>query len=144
MNPRALALLLAAAPVLAFGHAVVTPAESSVGQTQQYTLHVPNEKGVPTVVVKLLFPAQIEVTTVDEQAGWRLALERDPKGRIVGATWTGSLPPKANVGFTFSARNPAGAATVVWNVVQTYEGNLAVEWTGPVGSKTPASRTNIH
>src|SRR6185295_18491657 len=44
MSLRTIALLLAAVPGLAYGHAVVTPAESSAGQAQQYTLHVPNEK----------------------------------------------------------------------------------------------------
>jgi len=144
MSLRTIALLLAAVPGLAYGHAVVTPAESSAGQAQQYTLHVPNEKDIPTLTVQLRFPAEIDVTAVDEQDGWRLALKRDSSGRITGATWTGSLPPKAKVGFTFTARNAAAPATVAWNVVQTYEGNVVVEWTGAAGSKTPASRTTIH
>jgi uncharacterized protein YcnI len=143
MNLRLFALLLGAVPALAFAHAVVTPVESGVGATQLYTLHVPNEKDVPTVAVKLTFPAQIEVAAVDELEGWRLAVERDSKGRIVQATWTGSLPPKAKTELTFTARNPAAAATVAWNVVQTYAGNLTVEWTGAAGSKTPSSRTTI-
>ncbi|MEO8465362.1 MAG: DUF1775 domain-containing protein [Gammaproteobacteria bacterium] len=143
MTPRALVLLFAAIPALALSHAVVTPAESSLGQTQQYTLHVPNEKGVPTTRVRLLFPADIDVTTVNEQDGWRLTVEREPEGRITHATWTGSLPPKSTVCFTFTARNPATPATLAWNVTQTYD-NLTVEWTGATGSKTPASRTSIH
>jgi YD repeat-containing protein len=144
MNLRAIALVLAAAPALAFGHAVVQPAESGVGETQQYTLRVPNEKDVPTVAVSLRFPAEIDVAHVDEQTGWHLALQRDSNGRIVSATWTGSLPPKADARFTFSAHNPATPVTVSWNVIQTYVGALEVEWTGPVGSRTPASRTSIH
>ena len=145
MNLRAALVLLAAAvPELASGHAVVQPADSSVGTTQQYTLRVPNEKDVPTVAVRLQFPAELEVATVDEPAGWHLTLDRDATGRIVSATWTGSLPPKADARFTFTARNPAAAVTVTWNVVQTYDGVLIVEWTGPAGSRTPASHTDIH
>jgi YD repeat-containing protein len=143
MTLRACALLVVALPTLAFAHAVVTPAESSVGVMQQYMLHVPNEKDVATVAVKLTFPPELDVTAVDEQPGWRLALEHDAKGRIVSATWTGSLAPKQKAALTFSARNPAAAGTVAWNVVQTYEDKLVVEWTGAAGSKTPASRTNI-
>ncbi|HVY65482.1 MAG TPA: DUF1775 domain-containing protein [Gammaproteobacteria bacterium] len=139
----ALLLLVAVVPALAFGHAVVQPAESSTGATQQYTLRVPNEKEVPTLAVRLQFPPQIEVTTVDEPPGWHLALERDAKSRIVSATWTGLLPPKTDVRFTFTAHNPAAPANVAWNVVQTYEGALIVEWTGPTGSRTPASHTDI-
>lgn len=145
VNVTRVALLLAAAvPALALGHAVVQPAESAVGQTQQYTLRVPNEKDVPTVAVSVLFPVEIVVASVDELIGWHLALERDSNGRIVSATWTGSLSPKGDVRFTFAAHNPATPVTVVWNVVQSYEGALKVEWTGPAGSRTPASLTHIH
>ena len=133
MNLRAFTMSLAVVPAIAFGHAVVTPADSGLSQTQQYTLHVPNEKDVPTVAVELLFPAEIDVTTVDEQEGWQLLLTRDSKRRITSATWMGSLAPKTS----------ARPVSVAWNVVQTYDG-VIVEWTGEPGSKTPASRTNIH
>jgi uncharacterized protein YcnI len=144
MNLRAFAVLLAAVPGLASSHAVVTPNESAPGAIQQYTLHVPNEKDVPTVSVQVLFPAEMDVNAVAEQDGWRLEVGRDANGHIVRATWTGSLPPKANAQFKFTARNPATPMTVAWNVVQIYDGHLTVEWTGAAGSKTPASRTEIH
>ncbi len=143
MNLRAFTMSLAVVPAIAFGHAVVTPADSGLSQTQQYTLHVPNEKDVPTVAVELLFPAEIDVTTVDEQEGWQLLLTRDSKRRITSATWMGSLAPKTSARFTFTAQNSARPVSVAWNVVQTYDG-VIVEWTGEPGSKTPASRTNIH
>lgn len=144
MNLRAVAIVCAAlVPALAHGHAVVQPAESIASQTQQYTLRVPNEKAVPTVAVQLLFPTEIDVTEVDEPPGWKLDLHRDATGRIVSATWSGSLAPAADVRFTFSARNPPAPVTVDWQVIQTYEDTSRVEWTGPVGSRTPASRTRI-
>ena len=81
MNLRGLAVLLIAVPTLALSHAVVTPNESGLGALQHYTLHVPNEKGVPTVSVKLVFPAEIDVSAVEPQDGWRLEVERDANGR---------------------------------------------------------------
>jgi YD repeat-containing protein len=129
--------------VAAFGHAVVRPPESTAGQTQQYTLRVPNEKQILTTSIQLTFPAELTITTVDDKAGWKLALTRDAQGRISGATWTGSLAPSADVQFTFTARNPAAPVTVEWKVIQTFEDASRSEWTGPQGSRTPASRTEI-
>jgi uncharacterized protein YcnI len=147
MNVRAIAVAVAFATALAalavYGHAVVQPSESIAAQTQQYTLRVPNEKAVPTIAVELLFPAEIQATAVNEQPGWKLDLRRDATGRIVSAAWSGSLLPAADVHFTFSALNPATPVTVEWKVIQTYADALRVEWTGPAGSRTPASRTTI-
>lgn len=129
--------------VAAFGHAVVRPPQSATGATEQYTLRVPNEKQVLTTSIQITFPAEITVTTVEEKAGWKLTVTRDAQGKATGATWTGLLAPAANVEFTFAARNPATSATVEWKVIQTFEDASRAEWTGPPGSRSPASRTEI-
>ncbi len=142
---RALALTLATTlfAALTFAHAVVQPPESTTGQTQQYTLRVPNEKQVLTTTIQLAFPAELNVLAVNENAAWKLSLTRDASGKIVSATWTGALAPSADVQFTFSATNPANPATVEWKVIQTFQDGSRSEWTGPEGSRTPASRTRI-
>jgi hypothetical protein len=67
----------------------------------------------------------------------------DSAKRIVGAVWTGSLPPQRFVELPFVAANPKANARLVWPSYQTYADSQVVEWTGAEGSKTPASVTTI-
>ena len=136
----ALALL---APALVFGHAVVFPRNSAPGAYERYVLRVPNEKQTPTTRVEIRFPADVRVTAFEEVAGWQLQVLTDSAKRIIGAVWTGSLPPQRFVEFPFVAANPKTSARVVWPAYQTYADSERVEWTGAEGSKTPASVTTI-
>ena len=47
------------------------------------------------------------------------------------------------VEFGFIGVNPEEAATLKWDVVQTYADGTEVSWTGPEGSSTPASLTRV-
>jgi len=147
--PRAaLAVLLAvgltlAVTSLAFAHAVVYPKTSKVGGYEKYVLRVPNEKATATLRVEIRFPAELRVTSFGDVPGWQLEVLTDSAKRIIGAVWTGSLPPQRFVEFSFVGANPKAAATLVWPVYQTYAEGPRVEWTGAEGSKTPASVTSI-
>ena len=147
--PRAaLAVLLAvgltlAVTSLAFAHAVVYPKTSKVGGYEKYVLRVPNEKATATLRVEIRFPAELRVTSFSDVPGWQLEVLTDSAKRIIGAVWTGSLPPQRFVEFSFVGANPKAAATLVWPVYQTYAEGPRVEWTGAEGSKTPASVTSI-
>jgi len=131
------------APALVFAHAVVFPRNSAPGAYERYVLRVPNEKQVATTRVELRFPADVRVTGFEEVAGWQLQVLTDSAKRIVGAVWTGSLPPQRFVEFPFVAANPKANARLVWPSYQTYADSQVVEWTGAEGSKTPASVTTI-
>jgi len=133
--------LLAAS--LAFAHAVVYPKTSKTGGYEKYVLRVPNEKAVPTLRVEIRFPAELRVTSFGDVAGWQLEVLTDSAKRIVGAVWTGSLPPQRFVEFPFVGANPKAATRLVWPVYQTYAEGPRVEWTGAEGSKSPASATSI-
>jgi uncharacterized protein YcnI len=130
-------------PTLVFGHAVVYPKASTPGAYEKYVLRVPNEKDVPTTRVEIRFPADLRVSSFGDVPGWQLEVLTDSTKRIVGAVWTGTLAPHRFVELPFVAANPKSAATLVWPVFQTYAGGEKVEWTGPQGSKTPASSTSI-
>jgi len=140
MTTAALGLV---APALVFGHAVVFPRSSAPGAYERYVLRVPNEKQAATTRVELRFPADVRVTGFEEVAGWQLQVLTDSAKRIVGAVWTGSLPPQRFVEFPFVAANPKTNARIVWPAFQTYADSQVVEWTGAEGSKTPASVTTI-
>ncbi len=139
----AAAAMLFAVPVCLFAHAVVFPKASTTGAFERYVLRVPNEKTVATTRVEIRFPADVRVTSFEEVPGWQLEVLTDSAKHITGAVWTGTLPPQRFVEFPFSAANPKTETTLTWPALQTYADGEVVEWTGPEGSKRPASSTTI-
>ena len=130
-------------PAIASAHAVVFPKRSTHGAYEKYVLRVPNEKDVPTTRVEIRFPAGLRVVSFSDVAGWQLAEIRDSANAVVGAVWTGTLPPERFVEFPFVAVNPKEDTTLVWPAYQTYSSGERVEWTGPADSEKPASSTTI-
>jgi uncharacterized protein YcnI len=128
---------------LAFAHAVVYPKASTIGAFERYALRVPNERKVPTTRVEIQFPPDVRVSSFEDVPGWELQVTRDTAQRIIGAVWTGALPPERFVEFPFVAANPKAPAEIHWPVIQTYADGERAEWTGPAGSKRPASSTTI-
>jgi len=136
----AAALLL---PSLANAHVSVWPKSAAHGSYERYVVRVPNEKDVATTRVEIRFPAEVRISSFLDVEGWKLEVVTDSAGKITGAVWTGNLPPKRFVEFPFVAVNPKEGARVVWPAFQTYAGGQVVEWTGPEGSKSPASVTTL-
>jgi uncharacterized protein YcnI len=130
-------------PVTVRAHAVVQPVEAPPGAYQRYVLRVPTEREVPTTRVEIRFPASVTVVSFADVAGWDLEVMTDAADRIVGAAWTGSLPPQRFVEFPFVAVNPREDVMIVWPVTQTYADGEVVEWAGPEDSETPASVTRV-
>jgi uncharacterized protein YcnI len=125
------------------GHAVVHPATAPPGAYQRYVLTVPTERDMPTTRIEIRFPEDVRVVSFSEVPGWTLEVLRGEAGRVVGAVWTGTLPPERFVELPFVAVNPDEEATLSWPVTQTYEGGEVVEWFGPEESEAPASVTRI-
>jgi hypothetical protein len=53
------------------------------------------------------------------------------------------LPPERFVEFPFVATNPKDPTEIHWPIIQVYADGERAEWTGPAGSKRPASSTNV-
>jgi len=132
-----------AVPTLSWAHAVVFPKTSTLGAYERYVLRVPNEKAVATTKVELRFPAGVRVTSIADVPGWQLEIVTDSAKAITAAIWTGTLPPQRFIEFPFVAVNPKTDARLEWPAYQTYADGQRVEWTGPEGSKSPASATTI-
>jgi uncharacterized protein YcnI len=130
-------------PLVLCAHATVAPSVSRAGAYERYVLRVPNESDVPTVRVEIRFPDAVRVISFADVPGWPFQASMDSTGRATSAVWTGSLPPERFVEFPFVAVNPKTATSVSWPVVQTYANGQVVQWSGPRGSDTPASITNI-
>ncbi len=143
VRPVRAALLALLTPTALLAHAVVYPDLAPPGAYQKYVLRVPTERDLPTTRIEIRFPEAITVVSFADVSGWQLETRMDEAGRIVGATWTGTLPPQRFVELPFVAVNPREETTLTWPVVQTYAGGEVVEWSGPEGSDTPASITRI-
>ena len=130
-------------PGVAHAHVTVWPRSAARGAFERYVVRVPNEKNVPSTRVEIHFPAEVRISSFLEVAGWQLQVLTDSAGKITGAVWTGSLPPKRFIEFPFIGVNPKDGERVVFPALQTYEGGEVVQWTGPEGSKTPASVTTL-
>ena len=137
------AVLAIGVPTLSWAHAVVFPRQSTTGAYEKYVLRVPNEKAVATTRVEIHFPAGVRVTSFADVPGWQLEVVTDSAKAITAAIWTGNLPPERFVEFPFVAVNPKTDTKLEWPAYQTYADGERVEWTGPEGSKRPASVTTI-
>ncbi|MEO8624507.1 MAG: DUF1775 domain-containing protein [bacterium] len=137
------ALAVLAIPSFLFGHSVVYPKTSTTGAHEKYVLRVPNEKVVATTRVEIRFSGDLRVSSFADVAGWQLEVLTDSAKRIIGAVWTGNLPPQRFVEFPFVATNPKTAGQLTWPTFQTYADGERVEWTGAPGTKSPASVTTI-
>ena len=133
----------ALAPSVADAHVTVWPRSAARGAFERYVVRVPNERNVPTTRVEVHFPAEVRISSFLEVAGWQLQVVTDSAGKITGAVWTGSLPAKRFIEFPFIGVNPKEGDRVVFAATQTYEGGEVVQWSGPEGSKTPASVTTL-
>lgn len=130
--------------VLASAHVTVRPRESAAGAAQKYMVRVPNEKTVPTVRIEAEFPANVEISSLEEKPGWKIEAKKNAAGKITGAIWSGSsIAPREAVEFGVLARNPDEETKLVWKVVQIYDDGTRSEWTGEQGSRTPAPVTLV-
>jgi uncharacterized protein YcnI len=148
---KGLKTLIVAGTLFAFAgtasaHVTVWPKESTTSAYEKYTVRVPVEKDVNTTKVRVEFPADIKVSSVEPVPGWSYAFEKDADGRIKAITWTataGGIKPHEFMEFPFVAANPKQPGQIAWKAYQTYADGSVVEWTGDPNSKTPASVTTI-
>lgn len=122
----------------AFAHIRIYPIESVAGAREKYTMRVPNEKQVNSIRIEGEFPAGLEVYDFEFKPGWKIDFKKNADGKIIGATWTGTIAPYEFVEFGMLAINPKDASSLTWKFVQYYEDGRTEEFTGPVGSRLPS------
>jgi uncharacterized protein YcnI len=138
--------MLAAAGLIgsiAAAHIRIFPAESVRGAREKYTMRVPNEKQVPTIRIEGVFPSELKIYDFEFKPGWKVDMQRDAQGRIVGATWSGTIAPYEFVEFGMLGINPQQGDTLVWRFVQYYADGNKEEFIGPVGSFYPAPTVTL-
>jgi uncharacterized protein YcnI len=130
-------------PLVAFGHARVSPAVSLSNELQLYSLAVPTEKdGLTTTKIVMTVPAGFGIDSfAPPPPGWRQQIKQTGSGDsavITQATWIGGRTPTGQDSvFQFLAQ-PASAKTYTFQVQQTYSDGSIVNWSGPESSDSPA------
>lgn len=128
---------------LALAHIRIAPTESAPGAREKYTMRVPNEKQVNSSKIEGEFPAGLDIYDFEFKPGWKIDFKKDDKGKIVGATWTGTLHPYEFIEFGMLGINPKEGTNLVWKFIQYYDDGNKEEFTGPVGSRLPSPVTTL-
>ena len=131
----AIAILLSTS--IAAAHIRIYPSQSILGAREKYTMRVPNEKQVATVRIEGEFPKELKIYDFEFKPGWKIDIKKDAEGRIVGATWIGTIQPYEFVEFGMLGINPKQGDTLTWKFVQYYADGRKEEFTGPVGTFYP-------
>src|ERR1700758_3376185 len=110
LKKTSLRFLIAAAVLLTAGaamaHIRISPVESAAGAREKYTMRVPNEKQVNSIRVEGEFPPELNVYDFEFKPGWKIDFKKNEAGKIVGATWTGTVHPYEFVEFGMLGINP--------------------------------------
>lgn len=128
---------------VALAHIRIAPTESTQGAREKYTMRVPNEKQVATIRIEGEFPSGVDVYNFEFKPGWKIDFEKNDKGKVVGAVWTGKIVPYEFVEFGMLGLNDKESSSLVWKFVQIYEDGTKEEFTGPAGSRLPSPVTTL-
>jgi uncharacterized protein YcnI len=125
-----LAMLFLVSP--AYAHVTVQPSQAGVGARTDFTVGVPNEKEIPTTMVRLVLPEGLGGVTPYVKPGWKISTKKSGEGeeaKVTEVTWSGgSIGEGLRDSFVFRAQTPASTTTLVWKAYQTYSDGTIVSW----------------
>jgi len=138
----ALALAALTFSASAFAHAHLSPSVAPSGESQVFTLAVPNEEEDATITaVEITPPEGFSMGSLLPAAGWKGTAKKvgtSDEAKVLSVEWTGgSTPPGEAAAFSFlgSSTDPGAFA---FAVKQTYSNGKVVNWSGPESSDTPS------
>jgi hypothetical protein len=76
------------------------------GAREKYTVRVHNEKQVDSIRVEGEFPKELNAYDLEFKPGWNIDFKKNDAGKIVGATWRGTVHPYEFVEFGMLGINP--------------------------------------
>jgi uncharacterized protein YcnI len=127
----ALALALAAAAPAA-AHVEVLPETVEQQQAGEFTIRVPTERNLATVGVRVEFPPQITVYSIEQPPRpWRVQPVLAPDGRVRGAVWSGGRIGVGRYQDFHVLGTPFELGRALWPVRQIYADGVVKPWTGP-------------
>jgi uncharacterized protein YcnI len=133
---RRLAPLLAAtaallAPAAAGAHVEVLPDKPKLRAEQEFVIRVPNERGVATTKLRVIFPEGLRASQYAPKPGWKRTVQLGRAKVPSGATWEGGrIEPGEYGDFRFLAA-PRNAGQAIFRIYQTYADGKTKPWVGP-------------
>ena len=128
----AIVALLAAGAVPAAAHVDVLPREVAQGEALEFTVRVPTERALPTVAVRVDFPAQITVYSfAAPPPGWTMRPVLGPDKRFRSVIYRGGRIPVGQYADFHMLGTPFESGTALWKTFQTYADGKVKPWTGP-------------
>ena len=140
--------LVAASTVLfatsVYAHVTISPPQSKAGATQAYEVrvHNENEKDLATTSIVLDVPDGVTIVSVEKPPSGTFKTAKSG-ARITTVTWEIAIPANKYVELPFTAKNPAAAKEIVWNVHQHLAGGSVIDWTDKPGAHEHAPKTTI-
>jgi uncharacterized protein YcnI len=114
--------------VSTFAHVVVKPDTAKPASYQTFTVNVPNEKDIPTIKLKLVFPEGLQYVGITNKIGWSANISKDGD-KIKEVEWSGgSISKDFRDEFSFAAKTPAKEEEIIWKAYQTYQDGTVVSW----------------
>jgi uncharacterized protein YcnI len=144
---RAVAALVVPSAALAvcsaaWAHAHISPPVALSGESQVFTVAVPNEEEDADITqIELTPPEGFSVGSFLPAPGWQRDVQSTGEGEdavIQKVTWSGGeVPPGEATEFQFLGRADSDQDYAL-AVRQTYSNGTVVDWSGPESSDTPA------
>jgi uncharacterized protein YcnI len=142
MKKWTIAAVLLLAPAITLAHVTVWPRQSSANAYEKYVVRVPTEGKVATQSVELRVPDGVAIVSMGAPAGFSYELKR-AGDKVTAIVWSMTIEPGEFAEFAFMARNPGTGGALKWEAIQRFADGTTTEWTGPAGTKHPASVTQL-
>ena len=118
---------------IAEAHTTISPRQSIAGAMEKYTVRVPAEGRMMAKGAEVEVPEGVTVANVATPAGWTYELKRQD-GRIVAIRWRMDIKPGEFAEFSFVARNPSSAGSLIWTLREFFDDGTVTDFTkGPDG-----------
>ncbi len=118
---------------IAEAHTTISPRQSIAGAMEKYTVRVPAEGQMMAKGAELEVPEGVTVANFATPAGWTYEVKRQD-GRIVAIRWRMDIKPGEFAEFSFVARNPVNAGSLVWTLREFFADGTVTDFTnGPDG-----------
>ncbi len=109
-------------------HVVIRPDYVGTGSFQTFNIGVPTEEDTETTMIRLIIPDGLSYVTPTVKPGW--TIETKMEGDVVKEiTWRGgSIPAHQRDDFTFNAKTPDHATTLLWKAYQSHKNGPTIAW----------------
>lgn len=113
-------------------HVEVLPDRAVQNEPRVFTVKAPNERDIATVAVRVLFPPEMSVYSVQPTPGWSARWLLTPDKRNRGIVFSGGTIRRGQFQQFSLLAAPLKVGTAIWKADQTYADGKVKSWSGPI------------